>query len=209
LLIICVHRPRDGKRLNAAILLNGLEHGYGLSSALANVLVFGGIALLGQLGQFGLNDLARHNRIEHDASLVHDDTPGRDEYAPLAPNQTLVEQFLEQAKDQKVMTVEDVARTRVWRESQCPALDKLHSEIARGEMAIALGLFSSPDSAKPAIPVDLLRAWLSQERLPHGWKPTHTQGLLETMRTSRQIKEAMEKFERSGEDVAPHPHGTA
>jgi hypothetical protein len=140
---------------------------------------------------------------------VHDDTPDRDEYAPLAVNQTLVEQFLEQAKDKKAMTVEDVARARVWRESKCPGLDKLHSEIARGEMAIVLGLFSSPDSAKPEIPVDLLRDWLSNERLPDGWKPTHTQGLFETARTSRQLKEAMEKIESSGEDVAPHAHGTA
>ena len=206
---ICAHRPRDGKQLNATILLNGLEHGYGLSSVLAHVLVYGGIALLGQVGSFGLDDLARHNRIEHDASLVHDDTPDRDEYAPLAVNQTLVEQFLEQAKDKKAMTVEDVARARVWRESKCPGLDKLHSEIARGEMAIVLGLFSSPDSAKPEIPVDLLRDWLSNERLPYGWKPTHTQGLFETARTSRQLKEAMEKIESSGEDVAPHAHGTA
>jgi hypothetical protein len=185
--IQCTHRPRDGKELDAAILLNGLEHGYGISSALANVLVFGGIALLGQVGRFELKDLARHNRIEHDASLVHDDTPARDEYAPVVPNQTLIEQFLEQAKDHKAMTVEDVTRARVWRESQCPGLDKLHSEIARGEIAIALGLFSSPGSAKQAILVDLLRDWLSNERLPDGWKPTHTQGLLETMRTARQL----------------------
>lgn len=208
-LFICAHRPRDGKQLNAQIILHALEEGYGLSSALARILVYGGIALLGQFGSFGLNDLARHNRIEHDASLVHDDTPHRDEYAPLAPNRMLIREFLEQAKDGQVMTVEDVARARVWRESQCPVLNTLHSEIARGEMAIALGLFGSPDSAKPTIPVDVLRVWLGEERLPSGWKPTHIQGLLETIRTSRQINEAMKKFASDGEDVAPDSHGEA
>jgi hypothetical protein len=167
-------------------------------------LVIGGIALLGQVGSFGLDDLARHNRIEHDASLVHDDAQPRDEYAPVAPDSALVKQFLEQAKDGHFMTIEDVARARIWRESQCPVLNKLHAEIARGEMAIAFGLFGQPDSDKQGIPVDLLRVWLSEERLPDGWKPTHTQGLLETIRTSRQIYNEMKKIEDEGENVAPH-----
>ena len=165
-------------------------------------MVRGGIALLGQLGSFALNDLARHNHIEHDASLVHDDTPGRDEYAPIAPNSTLVEQFLAQAKDGHFMTIEDVARARVWRESQCPVLNHLHAEIARGEMAIALGLFNQLNSDKMGIPVDMLRVWLSEERLPDGWKPTHTQGLLETIRTSWKIYNDMKKFEDKRESIA-------
>ena len=177
--------------------------GYGLSSVLAHVLAVGGIALLAQFGAFGLNDLARHNRIEHDASLVHDDTPARDEYAPVKPDQTLVEQFLEQAGDDHILSIEDLARHRVWRESQCPALNRLHSEIARGEMAIAFGLFTPPNADKQGIPVDVLRTWFSEERLPDGWKPYHTQGLLETMRTSRMISQEMKKFEQDGEDVAP------
>jgi Peroxidase, family 2 len=183
--------------------MKALEEGYHLSSPLAHVLVYGSIALLGQFGAFGLNDLARHNRIEHDASLVHDDTPARDEYAPLAPDATLIKQFLEQVGEDHILSIEDLARHRVWRESQCPALNSLHSEIAKGEMAIAFGLFTPPGSEKQGIPVDMLRTWFTEERLPDGWKPSHTQGLLETMRTSQMIKEAMEKIELSGEDVAP------
>ena len=106
------------------------------------------------------------------------------------------------------MTIEDVARARVWRESQCPVLNHLHAEIARGEMAIAFGLFSQPDSDKQEIPVDMLRVWLSEERLPDGWKPTHTQGLLETIRTSRQIYNEMKKIEDEGENVAPKERET-
>ena len=52
------HRPRDGKQLNGTIITRALEEGYGLSGVLAHVLVTGGIALLAQLGSFGLNDLA-------------------------------------------------------------------------------------------------------------------------------------------------------
>jgi hypothetical protein len=197
------HRPHDGKQLNASIITQALEKGYGLSSMLSHILVLGGITLLGQIGSFSLSDLARHNRIEHDASLVHGDTKPRDEYAPISADSALVKQFLEQAKDGHVMTVEDVARARVWRESQCPVLNKLHAEIARGEMAIAFGVFGQEDSGRHGIPVDLLRVWLGEERLPDGWKPSHTQGLLETIRTSRQIYSEMKKIEDGGEKAAP------
>ena len=204
-LTFVLHRPHDGKQLTGPIIAHALEEGYGISGPLANFLVYGGIALLEQLGAFGLNDLARHNRIEHNASLVHDDTKLRDEYAPVMPNPVLIKQFLEEVKDGQYVTVEDVARARVWRESQCPALNKVQAEIARGEMAIALGLFSQPesDTHKRGIPVDMLRVWFSEERLPDGWRPTHTQGFLETMATSSQLRNEMKKIEDSGENVAP------
>ncbi|KAI9453182.1 Cloroperoxidase [Russula earlei] len=195
--------PRDGKQLTGPILTHGLEQGYSLSSALAHVLANGGVALLGQFGAFDLNDLARHNRIEHNASLAHDDAKPRDEYAPIAPNSKLITQFLEQAKDGRLMTVEDVARARVWRESQCPGLNAFQAEIARGEMAIALGIFGQRNSDKEGIPVDFLRTWLSEERLPDGWKPTHTQGLPETIRTSRKLFNEMKRIEKDGENTAP------
>jgi hypothetical protein len=207
---LLLHRPRDGKQLDAFIISHALEEGYGLSDQLANFLVYGGIALLAQAGAFGLDDLARHNRIEHDASLVHDDAKPRDEYAPSAPDPVLIEQFLEEVKDGQFVTVEDVARARVWRESQCPALNKVQAEIARGEMAIALDLFSQPASEthKQGIPVNMLRTWFSDERLPDGWKPNHTQGLLETMKTSTELRNEMKKIEDSGENVAPVDSGS-
>lgn len=194
-------RPRDGKQLTAPILIHALQEGYGLSTPLAYLLVHGGIFLLGQKGAFGLNDLARHNRIEHDASLVHDDTKGRDEYAPISPNSNLVMNLLAQAEDGRVLTVEDVAKARVERESQCPVLNSLHAEIARGEMAIALGLFSQENADhQEGMPLDMLREWLAEERLPEGWKPTHTQGLLQTIRTAREIRSLMVTLK--GEEVA-------
>ncbi|KAI9465870.1 Cloroperoxidase [Lactarius psammicola] len=184
--------PRDGKQLTAPILIHALQEGYGLSTPLAHFLVHGGIFLLGQKGAFGLNDLARHNRIEHDASLVHDDTKGRDEYAPISPSSNMVMNLLAQAEDGHVLTAEDVARARVERESQCPVLNNLHAEIARGEMAIALGLFGQENADhQEGVPLDMLREWLVDERLPEGWKPTHTQGLLQTIRTAREIRNLM------------------
>lgn len=187
-------RPHDGKQLTAPILIHALQEGYGLSTPLAEVLVHGGILLLGQNGAFDLKDLARHNRIEHDASLVHDDTKGRDEYAPTKPDLSLVKKLMHLAEDGRVLTAEDIARARVERESECPVLNGLHSEIARGEMAIALDVFGQGKANHEGVPLGLLREWLTEERLPEGWKPTHTQGLLQTIRTSREIRNMMATF---------------
>lgn len=202
--------PRDGKQLTAPILIHALQEGYGLSTPLAYLLVHGGIFLLGQQGAFGLDDLARHNRIEHDASLVHDDTKDRDEYAPISPSSTLVKNLLAQAEDGRVLTVEDVARARVERESQCQVLNSLHAEIARGEMAIALGLFGQENADHQGVPLGLLREWLAEERLPEGWKPTHTQGLLQTIHTAREIRDLMTtlKHEEVAGDVRNQPEGS-
>jgi hypothetical protein len=162
---LAYRRPHDGKQLTSPILLHALEEGYGLSTPLAQVLVHGGIYLLGQAGAFCLKDLARHNRIEHDASLVHDDTKGRDEYAPISPDLSLVKKLLLQAKDGHVLTAEDIARARVERESICPVLNGLHSEIARGEMAIALGLFGQGNGDHQGVPLG------HTTRMAHGRTP--------------------------------------
>ena len=195
-------RPHDGKQLTALILIRALQEGYGLSTPLAHFLVHGGIFLLGQTGAFCLKDLARHNRIEHDASLVHDDTKGRDEYAPISPNLWLVKRLLLQSKDGQVLTAKDFARARVERESECPVLDGLHSKIARGEIAISLGLFGQENAGHCGVPLDMLREWLTEERLPEGWKPTHTQGLLQTIRTARDIRVQMATFRAEHEEIA-------
>ncbi|KAI0260720.1 Cloroperoxidase [Gloeopeniophorella convolvens] len=192
--------PRDGKQLTPDILIHALKEGYGLSSPLAYFLVYGGQFLLGQTGAFSLSDLARHNRIEHNASLAHGDAHGRDEYAPIAPDPKMVKDLLNSARDGHVMTIEDIARERVAREHaetlrQCPALDSMHAEIARGEMAIAVGLFRQIDSdGEEGIPVDLLRTWFLEERLPEDWKPSHVQGLLETINASTKIRDLMTQF---------------
>ena len=191
---LACRRPHDGKQLTAPILIRALQEGYRLSTPLAHFLAHGGVFLLGQAGAFCLKDLARHNRIEHDASLVHDDTNDRDEYAPIAPNLSLVKKLLLQSKDGQVLTAEDIARARVERESECPVLDGLHSEIARGEIAIALGLFGRENAGHWGVPLEMLREWLTEERLPEGWKPTHTQGLLQTIRTARDIRIQMATF---------------
>ncbi len=84
--------------INSAVITRALEEGHGLSGSLSHFLVAWGIALPGQVRSFSLNDLARTNQIEHDTSLVHDDTKDQDEYVPTSPNATLIEQLMEEVK---------------------------------------------------------------------------------------------------------------
>ena len=76
----------------------------------------------------------------------------------------------------------------------------MHAEIARGEMAIALGLFGGLNGAQDGIPVEWLREWIRDERIPHGWKSTHSQGFMATLKASGVIRAAMNKFVAEEED---------
>ncbi|PCH41809.1 hypothetical protein WOLCODRAFT_137592 [Wolfiporia cocos MD-104 SS10] len=225
--------PRDGKCITPEVLMKGLREGYHLSAPLAWVLVQGGFYLLGQRRKrICLHDLARHNAIEHNASLVHPDVEPRDEYAPIDMHERMLEDLLAFASasaDGFLMTHNDVARARVAREAEYLApMDRLHAEIARGEMAIVLNLFNNPDPAPgpaappktllgklkralrpaahrapplPGVPTDLLRVWMHQERLPDGWRPYHKTGLLRVVHMSSKLRATMNKLQEEQKGV--------
>ena len=166
---------------------------------LAFILAFAGWAILGQLRKVSLWDLSRHNCIEHDASLFHGDAHKEDEYAPTAVSNSLMKSALYQGGRylHGRMTLKDVANIRVKREA---ALEKplqwWQAEIARGEMAIAIGVLGGKDAAKNGLDLEVLRLWVTQERLPDGWKPDHTQGLYQTGLMAKVIRDRMEAMQK-------------
>jgi hypothetical protein len=186
-------RPRDGKNISAWDLVCALRNGYNLSTVLACILSFGAILLLGQFRCISLTDLARHNLIEHDASLVHKDDLNGDEYAPTRVDKRLLTALCEEAG--KVlpdrMTLEDAARIRVKRETQCYKLDHVHAEIARGEIVISIAVLGGKDAVKNGVSISALHDWLKYERLPAGWKPDHTQGLYQTYKMAKFVRQRM------------------
>lgn len=100
------------------------------------------------------------------------------------------------------LTTMNVAEARVRREREevragKQPLDGVHAEIARGEMAIALGMFSHEEDG---IPAATLKCWMKDERLPDGWKPTHIQGLLNTVFRSLLLRIDMGRIEASQKD---------
>lgn len=160
---------------------------------LAYLLSFGGLFILAQYRAMSLADLARHNLIEHDASLFHVDAHNEDEYAPTRVNDSLTKEALQRGGRYRPgrMTLEDVANIRVKREAESRPLDGVHAEIARGEMAIAIGILGGEKAAIEGLDMDVLRLWVRQERLPDGWKPDHTQGLYRTYKMATVIRERM------------------
>jgi len=185
--------PRNGKKIGVFDIVKALKEGYHLSSGLAYILAFGGVLLLSQFRDMSLFDLARHNLIEHDASLFHMDAHNEEEYAPTVSSDKLTKVSLERGGRYLPgrMTLEDVANIRVKREAESLPLDGVHAEIARGEMAIAIGVLGGENAATEGLDMDVLRLWVQEECLPDEWKPNHTQGLYKTYRMATVIRKRM------------------
>jgi len=221
---------RDGKDLTKKDFVKGLKEGYNLSPFLANFLAIGSYILLRRTGKLSLHDLGIHGKIEHDASLVHKDTPKGETFAPIQIQPDLVEALIndvEPSSDSSdpekpagelkklVVDASDVARARVRRQKDSPKLNILHGEIARGEMGIALGVFEKQVGNKKGIPVDWLRDWIGSEKLPEGWRPDHVQGFLGVVHRAKAVRLAMgdvrkkEKAAKESAEKAPQSEAVA
>ncbi|KAG6877716.1 hypothetical protein C0993_004653 [Termitomyces sp. T159_Od127] len=203
-----IHSARDGRNISPWDLASGLMACYNLSTLLAYFLSFVGFLLLRRIRNVDLHQIGEHGRIEHDASLVHKDTPKGQKYAPTKVHSGLVNLLLSDAKtgdeegegpeygDRRIlMDATDVARARVRREKECPKLDRMHAEIARGEMGIILGVLEVHAGKNVGVPVEWLREWIGYERLPTGWKPTHVQGFFDVVSRSKAIRTSMQELE--------------
>ncbi|CAA7268702.1 unnamed protein product [Cyclocybe aegerita] len=209
---------RDGKNISAQDIVVGLKACYGLSNPLAYFLSYVGFIILRKFRRISLAEIGKHGAVEHDASLVHHDTPEGQEYAPIAIDPALVETFIADVRPtakevqgstedgvEFLMNAEDVGRSRVRREKECRPVDAIHAEIARGEMAIILGVWEKKTRTKAGIPVDWVQRWISEERLPEGWKPDHTENLLDVVKRAKSIKAAADMIRQEEAANVPPP----
>lgn len=197
---------RDGKNISAQDVTRGLKECYGLSSPLAYFLAYVGFMIIRKFGRTNLFDIGKHGAVEHNASLVHHDTPEGHTCAPIDIDSKLVEDLCadvkpgpkECEKDGKswLMNYEDVARARIRREKEAGPIDSVHAEIARGEMAIILGVWETKTKDKAGIPMEYLKRWISEERMPDGWRPDHVQGLMDVVKRAKGIKKAVEQLRK-------------
>ena len=88
----------------------------------------------------------------------------------------------------QLITPLHAARARVERERRSPPLSPFHAEIAQGELAVSILVFSPPTSRPLGTPLPWIREWFEKERLPAdgSWCPSHTVGLLATVNTTKQ-----------------------
>ncbi|KAI9566696.1 Chloroperoxidase [Boletus coccyginus] len=174
--------PCDGKKIGIFDIVKGLKEGYQLSSILAYFLSFSRLFILTQYHAMSLANLMQHNLIEHDASLFHVDAHNKDEYILSQVNNSLTKEALQCIRCYRpsCMTLEDAANIHVKREAESWPLDGVHMEIARGEMAIAIGILDGEKAATEGLDMDVLRLWVQQECLLNDWKLNHTQDLYRT-----------------------------
>jgi len=201
------HRRRDGKNIGMFDIVRGLKECYGLSSPLALFLAAGGWLLIKRIGRISLFDLGLHNGVEHDASVVHANCPPNQKDAPVEIIPELVEEFTsdvvkaasasagrELTEAEVVVTGHDIVRTRIRREKLSKPLDGMHAEIARGEMAIILGVWNQTVDGKEGIPLPWMRDWLANERMPEGWQPDHVHTLRAVVKTASAMRAEMKKI---------------
>ncbi|KZP10057.1 hypothetical protein FIBSPDRAFT_838864 [Athelia psychrophila] len=145
--------------------------------------------ILLQLIPLSLSDIAWHDRIDYDVSLVHTNTSLEEEYTPDGINRDLLEAVMNHGKGARTELRKDGAQEVLIKlKTLSPALDRMHAEIARGEMAIVLRVLAAPDAG---IPLPWLRTWIHDETFPAGWAPNRTVGLVDAVRESGRIRVAM------------------
>jgi Peroxidase, family 2 len=134
-----------------------------------------------------LDALAVHNRIEHDGSLVHDDTPEGSTLAPIAVDQERLQSLLGYSTDHQGLSLNDFARVRSDIETalkiQKKPLTSHQTFVAHGEVALTSLVFGD---AAGDVSLERIKQWFGEERLPHGWtKPKDTVGYIQVrMRAS-------------------------
>jgi hypothetical protein len=162
--------PRSGKNIGLFQLITALRQVYHLSLPVAAVMSFVGIFVCGHGFSLDLDGLAAHNKLEHDASLVHLDAPEGCSKAPTTVDPDLLRSFLSTATPDHGLSEDDFARTRCAREEKKP-LGALLADFAKGEAALTLLLMANENGE---VPVETLERWWGEERLPDGWQRPHS-----------------------------------
>ncbi|KZV89480.1 Cloroperoxidase [Exidia glandulosa HHB12029] len=164
--------PHDGKGISLALLNQTLEEGYNLDVSLRNFLVSGTAVLVNNdTGTFDLHDLAKHNLIEHDASLVHDDTPSGEVYAPVDTNQTKVAGVIALSSNGRVLSEHDFAVAGVEAEKLSDDLTPEGLDRSDGEAALSLTVLGHPtvDGSAYELELNTFASIIGQNRLPEGF----------------------------------------
>jgi len=175
--------PHNGRDMTFSQVMNGIKRVYNLSFPLAFLLTLGGFLLCGRKfkTRLDLHDLAPHDKIEHDSSLVHDDAKGN-KYAPVVVDQALLSKFVAVGNSTAAyMTMQDAASYRQARNAATAKQpSNFHQAIMKGESAF---IFETLGNKERKVDRDRLRLWFGEERLPDGW----TGNVNETTTTLRKL----------------------
>ncbi|CAI7905751.1 unnamed protein product [Closterium sp. NIES-54] len=120
-----------------------------------------------------LVQLRAHNKIEHDVSLVRDDSFLGNNYLV---NVTLFNEMLSFSATKKFITLGEIGRFRKHRFESCKkndpelSFDTNRQDVALSEAAALAGVFGGRFRAY-VVPINYLKSFLRDERYPNGFKP--------------------------------------
>ena len=159
---------RDGRNVTDEAIKDAFKNVFGMGDGITNLLMKQLKDLKRPDGNLDLNALRKHNAVEHDASLVHDD----DALGPnWVVNQTLVEEMISYSADKQFMTPKDVGLFRKHRQQECKRTNS-HYEFGPRQQVISFMQASTLINVlgrNDKVPVEYLRTFLGQERLPTGF----------------------------------------
>jgi hypothetical protein len=156
------------------------------------VLSIVGTFVCGRHFKIDLEDLARHNVIEHDASLTRANAIPNGRYAPVNADKELLQNILDTSPNPDVITFDDLVTARANRDKTLiRPLSKVHSIIAQGEVALTVQTLGDHEGN---IPKRYIQEWFGNDQLPSGWvKPTIAIGLWSTSRIANWVGELIKK----------------
>lgn len=166
-------RPYDGRNITFWMIFTTmlhLNHSYLLSLILAisSVFLCGNILRL----SVDLHQLARHNRIEHDVSMFHDDTPTGDLYAPIKSDASLLEECLKLSNNEYI-TLENLVQHKLNRERddarKYERMSYFHRMVAISELAVVLVVLGGKDRKDLKIPKGDLKMLVLEDRFADNW----------------------------------------
>ncbi len=156
-----------------------------------------------------LHDLAKHNAVEHDGSLVHKDTPLGETYAPTTVDPVLLRHLLETSTTD-YLTRRDLCRAQLTRHAASRPLDSTQLFVSKGELDLIHEVFGvqasslAPQGSSAAgdelvVPKAFLKEWLGQERLPEDWHgPLREVGLAGLVSNVQEISKVESELALSG-----------
>ncbi len=142
--------------------------------------------MCGRNFKIDLQDLARHNVLEHNASLTRADAMPGGRYAPVAIDKNLLQHLLDVSPDSDVLTFDDLVTARANRDATLrKPFNRVHALISRGAVALTVQTLGDEEGN---IPKQCIREWFGEERLPHRWaRPMTAIGLWSTYRISNWV----------------------
>ena len=149
-------RPRDGKNLTRTQLAAAIREVFNVSYAISVIFGILAVVLCGRWSGLSrvvdLQDLAAHNVVEHDASLLHPDAAAPDaKRAPVDVDRALLRELLSvktgsKGGDSESLTLGDLCAWQVRRFAASRKLGRMHTLLAHAEVVllyVAMGVRAS------------------------------------------------------------------